>query len=309
MAKNYNFEKLLEEGFENVTQHFYDEDVETNAEFRESSGIKAVIRRELVGETCAWCEALAGVYEYGKHPKEVFSRHRNCDCIVTYETSKERTNVWTKKRESDQRIKRIEFNGNQERFAERSDETSEFKRNDVTITTKRLYGTDIYASDKLNIKKKELTVINNQIKYAMEKTKNYPRKPLIYLLTDSEMGGPLASFNPYKNEMYLSEKLKDISKIIKMQMEAGYARAENHRSTVAHEMFHWEQLQEWMKKNPNQNPSTYIEDIRKYSKQLLDEIGINAANAMEISPYAAYKYAKKEYDEVIAEYRVKIKVR
>lgn len=91
-----DYEKFIEEVIPNATQHFYDEEIETNAEFRADSGIKAIIKRVLVGETCQWCEELAGVYEYGKHPSDVFRRHRNCDCIVEYITNKERTNVHTK---------------------------------------------------------------------------------------------------------------------------------------------------------------------------------------------------------------------
>ena len=110
MAKNYDFETLLEEGFENISQHFYDEEVETNADFRANSGIKAIIKRTMVGETCPWCEELEGVYEYGKHPKDIFRRHRNCDCVVEYITEKERTNVHTKQVFKRARETRIRYN-------------------------------------------------------------------------------------------------------------------------------------------------------------------------------------------------------
>lgn len=106
---NYDYETLLIEAFENLCQHFYDEEVETNAAFQEESGVKAIIRRVLVGETCQWCEDLAGVYEYGKHPPDVFRRHKNCDCIVEHITSKERTDVHTKRKYQKAREQRIDL--------------------------------------------------------------------------------------------------------------------------------------------------------------------------------------------------------
>lgn len=36
--------------------------------------------RNLVGETCKWCAALAGSYE--NPPGEVFARHSDCDCLI-----------------------------------------------------------------------------------------------------------------------------------------------------------------------------------------------------------------------------------
>lgn len=131
MAKNYNFEKLLEEGFENATQHFYDEDVEENADFRAESGIKAIIKRTVVGETCPWCEELEGVYEYGKHPKDIFRRHRNCDCVVEYITEKERTNVHTKITFDRERKERIELLKNIDNYDNNYSLKSKYKINQI----------------------------------------------------------------------------------------------------------------------------------------------------------------------------------
>ena len=49
-------------------------------------------------EPCKWCTNLAGRYEYGQEPDDVYRRHDNCGCTVTYENGRERQNVWTKKK-------------------------------------------------------------------------------------------------------------------------------------------------------------------------------------------------------------------
>ena len=40
---------------------------------------------------------MAGRYEYGSEPKNVYRRHDNCGCMVTYENGRKRQNVWSKK--------------------------------------------------------------------------------------------------------------------------------------------------------------------------------------------------------------------
>jgi hypothetical protein len=44
------------------------------------SGKHPTVTRTLVGETCAWCTSLAGTYT--NPSREVFARHRGCDCLI-----------------------------------------------------------------------------------------------------------------------------------------------------------------------------------------------------------------------------------
>lgn len=45
-----------------------------------------MIRRTSVSDTCNWCKNLAGTYEYPDNvPKDVYRRHENCRCQVTYD--------------------------------------------------------------------------------------------------------------------------------------------------------------------------------------------------------------------------------
>lgn len=47
------------------------------------SGKRTKVTRKMNGETCSWCESLAGTYE--NPDSEVFKRHRGCDCSIITE--------------------------------------------------------------------------------------------------------------------------------------------------------------------------------------------------------------------------------
>lgn len=80
-----------------VSMSFHDDFVQENAAFRARAGLKCWITRETDGSCCKWCSALAGRYEYGEEPEEVYHRHDNCGCSVTYENGRQRQDVWSKR--------------------------------------------------------------------------------------------------------------------------------------------------------------------------------------------------------------------
>lgn len=81
----------------NMTRSMQDDYIKENARFRGEAGLKCYIVRISDGEPCSWCNSLAGRYEYGSEPDDVYKRHDNCCCTVTYENGRQRQNVWTKK--------------------------------------------------------------------------------------------------------------------------------------------------------------------------------------------------------------------
>lgn len=96
---------------ENLVESFYNAFLEANIRARADAGIKEMVIRETLGECCPWCQNLAGIYEYGTEPKDIFKRHDNCTCIVTFRTEEGYTDVWTNEkfeRERDARIARVE---------------------------------------------------------------------------------------------------------------------------------------------------------------------------------------------------------
>lgn len=55
------------------------------------SGKRTRVIRKMNGETCEWCESLAGSYE--NPDSEVFKRHRDCDCSITTEGYRSRNGL------------------------------------------------------------------------------------------------------------------------------------------------------------------------------------------------------------------------
>ena len=99
-ADNILFEqavKWLMEPIVNNSEAFFDDFVKANAEFRTNVGLKATITRTVAPGCCKWCEELAGTYDYGSAPDEIYARHEFCRCTVTYQSQKTSQNVWSKR--------------------------------------------------------------------------------------------------------------------------------------------------------------------------------------------------------------------
>ena len=68
----------------NLAMHSVDQTIQANADFISKSGKRAKIRRRSEANCCDWCENLAGEWDYGEEPKDVYRRHNNCRCVVEY---------------------------------------------------------------------------------------------------------------------------------------------------------------------------------------------------------------------------------
>ena len=89
--------RWLQEPIINNSEAFADDFVKENAKVRHDMGLKATITRIADPKCCEWCANLAGRYEYGKEPKEIYARHEYCRCVVTYQSEKTSQNVWSKR--------------------------------------------------------------------------------------------------------------------------------------------------------------------------------------------------------------------
>ena len=95
------FDRLLSSTVENICQSFLDDWTRENARLSASAGLRATITREEVSKCCKWCRSLAGTYEYGQEPKDIYRRHDNCKCAVIFKRDKEPfQDAWTKKKYS-----------------------------------------------------------------------------------------------------------------------------------------------------------------------------------------------------------------
>ncbi len=109
MSKQYDqFIRLLTSSMSNLSQSFYDDYVEKNTTLRARAGVKCFVIRRQVGKCCKWCASLAGIYEKGKEPADVYRRHRNCKCLVTFKTERGTySDAWSKREFGSQRAARI----------------------------------------------------------------------------------------------------------------------------------------------------------------------------------------------------------
>ncbi len=82
----------------NVAKSFHDDYIQANAKFRAEAGLKCWIVRTTDGNCCKWCTEVAGRYEYGSEPGDVYRRHDNCGCTTVYENGRQRQDVWSKKK-------------------------------------------------------------------------------------------------------------------------------------------------------------------------------------------------------------------
>lgn len=92
---------MLREPIINFTQAIVDDAVRANADFQSKAGLSPKIVRTSTRKCCAWCNSLAGVYDYDKVSdtgNDVFRRHQHCKCLVEYEPGDgTRQNVHTKR--------------------------------------------------------------------------------------------------------------------------------------------------------------------------------------------------------------------
>jgi hypothetical protein len=82
---------------ENIANSMHDDYIKENAKTRTQAGLKCYLVRDAGGGCCKWCQALAGRFDYATAPDDIFRRHDNCTCTVTYECGRQRQDVWSKK--------------------------------------------------------------------------------------------------------------------------------------------------------------------------------------------------------------------
>ena len=83
--------KVGKDAISTLLLQMVDENVKYNADFQADAGLRPLIVRIWSGSYPShdtkhtdWCEGLAGVYEYGTEPPNVYARHEGCRCTVEY---------------------------------------------------------------------------------------------------------------------------------------------------------------------------------------------------------------------------------
>lgn len=186
---------------------------------------------------------------------------------------------------------------------------SEINRGRINISTYKVLTAEnnIYVSNNIRLKPKELHTIDLSISESLKKLKisDVDNLPRVVIINSSEMQtGALASYNAVKNELYIDRTIGSRLKLLELQKDA--ACPKNVLSTYVHEYIHWMDAQSYrIGYGEIIDSSEYLYWIRHKSKKKIDKLINKGYNINEISNYANNEYAKGKYDEMYTEYRVK----
>lgn len=104
--------KSMEQSVVNFSQSVATDAVHKNADFQYKAGLTPKIRRRAESGCCKWCQALEGTYDYADvrdTGNDVWRRHRDCRCEVTYDPGTGRTQnthskTWSWKEENEKKV-------------------------------------------------------------------------------------------------------------------------------------------------------------------------------------------------------------
>lgn len=186
---------------------------------------------------------------------------------------------------------------------------SEINRGRINISTYKVLTAEnnIYVSNNIRLKPKELHTIDLSISESLKKLKisDVDNLPRVVIINSSEMQtGALASYNAVKNVLYIDRTIGSRLKLLELQKDA--ACPKNVLSTYVHEYIHWMDAQSYrIGHGEIIDSSEYLYWIRHKSKKKIDKLINKGYNVNKIGKYASVKLQKKEYDETYTEYRVK----
>lgn len=218
-----------------------------------------------------------------------------------------RANEWQKRE-----FKLIEGQQNYQKVERISGSDMTRERGKNVIIAQKLKNThnDIYLSNKIKIKPKQLHDIDIGVEKCLKSIVNDMtdyEKPTIVIVALEELSTEkvvLASYNAKDNILYINNLMGDADKVIELQKD--YAASDNKLSTFYHELLHWKDAQRYIKKyGAIKKQEEYINRIVADSKKELENISKGGYTINSISEYVSKCMNKYRYDEVYTEYRVK----
>lgn len=109
--RNKKIDEILERAVVNFAKSIPADTVKSNVEFEANAGMRPRIVRSSNGKCCPWCSSLAGEYYADEAPDDIYARHDNCTCTVTYISEKgyqdAHTKKWIEQQETEARRSRI----------------------------------------------------------------------------------------------------------------------------------------------------------------------------------------------------------
>ena len=288
-----------------------DDFVRENADFQYKAGLSPTIERKIIGKCCSWCAKLAGSYPYEDvkdRGNDVFRRHNNCHCLVLYnpaDGSKRRQNVHSR-----------EF-GTEEELRERQlhyGEKKDFTRDSGPVKARKIENyreNNLYVDQNVNLSPKDIRRINTQITQAKELHGLAGECDAPFIIVNDNK--KLAAYNPRTNEFFISSKLANEKGILKLQQD--FACPNDSRSTMAHEIFHWKDAEEYrisvgkiMSSTPTSEYSVYQ---REKAFKVLNQAGFDMSDLEKIEKKISKHAADviridNDYEEAYTEYRTRM---
>ena len=190
-------------------------------------------------------------------------------------------------------------------------EPESFIKNNKTISASpviRFENNNLYVADDVKLSNREVRLINNRITQAKDILGISQECDIPIIVVDDPK--ILASYNPRTNVMFISSRMTDKQAVIDLQ--EGFAAANNPNSTSVHEFIHWQDAEDYRNKvgiiDSAEPTSAYsIYQRNKAFDRLINE-GIDVTNQEEllsISPYALENALDNDFEEVYTEYRTK----
>lgn len=171
--------KWLSEPIINNSEAFADDFVSANATFRNEVGLKSTITRTAAPGCCKWCSDLEGTYDYDSAPDDIYRRHGNCRCVVTFQSKKTSQNVWSKRTwtTSEQELERRKSVNNPTGLSvdERLEQIRQLERDKVIAAYQKETGYD-RAAARRDTRGRTPEEIEERIRKIKERQKNSTRR-------------------------------------------------------------------------------------------------------------------------------------
>ncbi|HPX32169.1 MAG TPA: hypothetical protein PLT36_01515 [Erysipelotrichaceae bacterium] len=296
---------------DNFYQSTVDEAVRANADFQWKARLEPKIVRIAEPTACKWCKSIEGTYKYEDVKdtgNDVFRRHTDCKCTVTYVPMKGKAReAWSKRYISDEELNvRIDKAVSYRQLHTSKDEESIVRQGYGEYRVKKVLNStyEVYVSVNARLDHQGFKNIEKNIKKALKQLKlqeNY-ELPKFYILSSKEMGkGRMGAYAYKTNSVFLPDIYGSIPKTIEAQRI--YANPEDPSSTVLHELIHWLNTMRYIEKYGH-NFDDYEQYLNDVAYEQLTKYDVNVINVSRISYYAFVSLLNNKFDEVLTEFKV-----
>jgi uncharacterized protein (DUF2164 family) len=201
---------MLQAPIVQFSQNVVDRTIKANAEMQYKARKKATIRRKIFGNACEWCMEQAGTYNYPDVPDDVYHRHNDCRCQVTYDPAEGKgkvQDVWSKEWKKSNDASKIE----RKKISEASVETKKIKHNNyiknIEVVTSEYYGFSTPRIGEIN-RPSEYKISKHKEEISFAEYIKSKIGGVFYLLNESENNGEMRPDYIWNNKYW---ELKSIS--------------------------------------------------------------------------------------------------